>query len=126
MPLGEPAERCFLGPLKRFLDGLGVPTLSFEVSPELFDAPADFVDGWIGESGLSTTGFGFLANGFGFPGPDTVGLIVPDGAADTSGVSAGGSVSGSTEAVSVASVSGGSALTCASSPGLAGMVTRCA
>ena len=54
----------------------------------------------------------------------TVGFVPT--CADTSGVSAGGSVFGSTETVGVASVCGGSALTCASSPGLAGTVTRCA
>ena len=67
VPLDESADRCFLGPLTRLLDGLGVPTLSFEVSPEPFDALADLFDGRIGESGVSTAGFGFLANGFGFP-----------------------------------------------------------
>src|SRR6478735_3121189 len=106
VPLDESADRCFLGPLARLLDGLGVPTPSFEVSPEPFDALADLFDGRIGESGVSTAGFGFLANGFGFP--------------------AGGSVFGSTETVGVASVCGGPALTCASSPGLAATVTRCA
>lgn len=80
LSLGELVERCFLGSLKRFLGGLGVPTLSLAAA-----AGSDGVE-------LSSAGFGFLPNGFAFRGGASGGLVTPDGAPDMVGVSAGGSV----------------------------------
>ena len=45
MPLGESVKRCFLGPLNRFLGGLGVPPLPFDAETGVFDPPADWCDG---------------------------------------------------------------------------------
>ena len=67
LPPGEPVKRCLLGPLKRFLGGLGVPTLSFEVPTGEFDASTDSFDGRGDDFEVPAAGFGFLPNGFGFP-----------------------------------------------------------
>ena len=101
LSLGEPVERCFLGSSKRFLGGLGVPTLSLDAAAEEFDAPTD---------SFSSAGFGFLPNGLGFRRGVTGGLVSSDGAPDMVGVSAGGSSTFvSSGFVGVASVSGRSA-----------------
>ena len=39
--LDEPVTRCFLGASKRFLGGLGVPTLSSDAAADEFDTPTD-------------------------------------------------------------------------------------
>ena len=92
LPLGEPVKRCLLVPLNRFLGGLGVPTLSFEVPTEEFDVPTDSFDGRVDGFEVSAAGLGFLPNGFGFPSGVSGGLVIPDVVRDTFGVPAGGFV----------------------------------
>ena len=92
LPLGEPVKRCLLGPLKRFLGGLGVPTLSFEVPTGEFDASTDSFDGRVDGFEVSAAGFGFLPNGSGFPSALSGGLVIPDVVPDRFGVPAGGFV----------------------------------
>jgi hypothetical protein len=74
LPLDEPVKRCLLGPLKRFLGGLGVPTLSVEVPTGEFDASTDSFDGRGDGFEVSAAGFGFLPNSFGFPNGVSGGL----------------------------------------------------
>ena len=100
LSLGEPVTRCFLGSLKRFLGGLGVPTLSLDAVAGEFDAPTD---------SFSSAGFGFLPNGLGFRGGVAGGLVSSDGDPDMVGVSAGGSAFVSSDFTGVASVGGTSA-----------------
>ena len=83
LSLDEPVTRCFLGSSKRFLGGLGVPTLSFDAAAEEFDTPTD---------SFSSAGFGFLPNGLAFRGGVAGALVSSDGDPDTVGASAGGSV----------------------------------
>jgi hypothetical protein len=84
LSLGEPAKRCFLGSLKRFLGGVGVPTLSLDAADDgELDTPTD---------SFASAGFGFLPNGLGFRGGVAGRLVSLDGAPDTVGASAGGSV----------------------------------
>ena len=104
LPLGEPVKRCLLGPLKRFLGGLGVPTPSFEVPTGEFDASTDSFDGRGDGFEVSAAGFGFLPNGFGFPNGVSGALVIPDVAPDRFGVPAGGFVSVSTGFLGVVSV----------------------
>jgi hypothetical protein len=92
LPLGEPVKRCLLVPLKRFLGGLGVPTLSFEVPTGEFDVPTDSFDGRIDGFEVSAAGLGFLLNGFGFSTGVSGGLVIPDVVPDRFGVPAGGFV----------------------------------
>ena len=109
LPLGEPVKRCLLGPLKRFLGGLGVPTLSFEVPTGEFDASTDSFDGRVDGFEVSAAGFGFLPNGFGFPSGVSGGLVIPDVVPDRFGVPAGGFVFVSSGFLGVASARGSSA-----------------
>lgn len=109
LPLGEPVKRCSLGPVKRFLGGLGAPVLSFDVATGEFDVPTDWFDGWGDEFEVSAAGFGFLPNGLGFPSDIGGGLVIPDVVPDRFGVPAGGFVFVLTGLLGVASVSGRSA-----------------
>ncbi len=109
LPLGEPVKRCLLGPLKRFLGGLGVPTLSSEVPTGEFDASTDSFDGWVDGFEVSAAGFGFLPNGFGFPSGLSGGLVISDVVPDRFGVPASGFVFLSSRFLGVASVRGTSA-----------------
>jgi hypothetical protein len=104
LPLGEPVKRCLLVPLKRFLGGLGVPTLSFEVPTGEFDASTDSFDGRVDGSEVSAADFGFLPNGFGFPSGVSGGPVVSDVMPDRFGVPAGWFVSVTTGFLDVVSV----------------------
>jgi hypothetical protein len=109
LPLGEPVKRCLLGPLKRFLGGWGVPTLSFEVPTGEFDALTDSFDGGGDGFEVSAAGFGFLPNGFGVPSGVSDGLVISDVGPDRFGVPAGGFVFLSSRVLGVAWVRGSSA-----------------
>jgi hypothetical protein len=93
--LGEPVTRCILGSVKRFLAGLGMPTLWADAAGDGFE--------------VTSAGFGFFPNGLGFRGGVTGGPVSPDVAPDTDGASAGGSIFVSFGCVGLASVRGRSA-----------------
>ncbi len=91
-PLLEPVKRCLLGPLTRFLRGLGVPTLSCEVSTGEFAASTDSFDRRGDGFEVSAAGFGLLPNSFGLPRGVSGAPVIPDVASDRLGVPAGGCV----------------------------------
>ena len=109
LPLGEPVKRCLLGPVKRFLGGLGALSLSFEAPTGEFDVPTDSFDGRVDGFEVSAAGFGLLPNGFGFPSGASGGLVIPDVVPDRVGVPASGFVFLSSRVLGVASARGSSA-----------------